>query len=237
MKLTYLFNSGFVIESDRFMIMPDYFKDTVDGFAHQALTSYPGQIYVLASHWHPDHFNREVMRWKEQRPDIHYVFSEDIRNQMKWMNFPDVVFLDKGQEWEDNMLYVKAFGSTDVGISFLIEADDKRIFHAGDLNNWHWNEEVTPEESQAAERDFLNELSFMAETTTQFDLAMFPVDPRLGKDYMLGAQQFVERFETKVFAPMHFGDSYDKANAFRPFAQQAGCRFIGWKTRGETIEF
>jgi L-ascorbate metabolism protein UlaG (beta-lactamase superfamily) len=236
MKLTYLFNSGFVIESERFMIILDYFKDTEEGFVTHALTSYPERIYVFASHWHPDHFNREVMRWQQQRPDIRYIFSDDIRKQMSWMKFPDVVFLDKGQAWEDDTLRVKAFGSTDVGISFLIEAEEKQIFHAGDLNNWHWNEESTPNESQAAENDFLNELAFLTETTTQLALAMFPVDPRLGKDYMRGAQQFVERIRTKVFAPMHFGDSYDKAQTFQSFAQAAGCRFIGWKTRGETIE-
>jgi len=237
MKLTYLYNSGFVIESERFMVIIDYFKDTKEGVVNYVLNSYTGKIYVFVSHCHPDHFNHEVMRWKLKRPDIHYVFSNDIRKEMSWMKFPDVVFLEKGQAWEDDSLYVKAFGSTDVGISFLIETEKKRIFHAGDLHNWHWNEESTPKESQAAERDFLNEVAFLAETTTQLDLAMFPVDPRQGTDYMLGAQQFVKRIRTKSFAPMHFGDNYDKAQAFQPFAEAAGCRFIGWKERGETFEF
>ena len=237
MKLTYLYNSGFVIENERFMIVIDYFKDTKEGFVQQAINSYPKRIYVFVSHWHPDHFNREVMQWKQKRPDICYVFSNDIRKKMVWMKFPGVVFLERGQAWKDDMLCVKAFGSTDVGSSFLIEAEGKQIFHAGDLNNWHWNEEATPKESHAAECDFLNEIALIAETTTQLDVAMFPVDPRQGKDYMLGAEQFVERIRTKVFAPMHFGDNYNKAQAFQSLAEAAGCRFIGWKTRGETIEF
>ena len=237
MKLTYLYNSGFAVECERYMIILDYFKDAKEGIVDNVITSYPGMIYILVSHWHPDHFNREVMRWKQKRQDIRYFFSEDIRQKMKWMDFSDVVFLEKGQTWKDDLLCVKAFGSTDIGISFLIEAEEKRIFHAGDLNNWHWNEESTPKASQAAERDFLNEVAFLAETTTQLDLAMFPVDPRQGKDYMLGAKQFVERIRTSVFVPMHFGDSYDKAQAFQPFAEAAGCRFIKWTKRGETIEF
>ena len=236
MKLTYLYNSGFVIENERFMIVFDYFRDTEEEFVHHALTSYPGMIYTLVSHWHPDHFNREVMRWKQKRQDIRYIFSEDIRQKMNRMDFSDVVFLEKGKTWEDDFLRVKAFGSTDIGVSFLVETQEKRIFHAGDLNNWHWNEESTPQEIQAAERDFLNEVTLLAETTTQLDLTMFPVDPRLGKDYMLGAQQFIEHIRSKVFAPMHFGDNYDKAQAFQPFAEAAGCRFIKWTKRGETIE-
>ena len=236
MRLTYLYNSGFVIENEQFMMILDFFKDTKEAFVQQALTFFPGRIYVFASHWHPDHFNREIMRWKQKRADIRYVFSNDIRKKMVWMKFPDVVFLEKGQLWEDDMLRIKAFGSTDVGISFLIEVEGKLIFHAGDLNNWHWNEESTPKEIEACERDFLNELAFLSKTTTQLDLAMFPVDPRLGKDYMLGAKQFVERIQTKVFAPMHFGDNYDKAQAFRAYAQSFGCHFIGWKEKGETVE-
>jgi len=237
MKLTYLYNSGFVIESERFMIILDYFKDTHEAFVSQAITTFPGRIYVFASHWHPDHFNREVMRWKQKRPDIQYVFSNDIRKKMIWINFKDVVFLDKGQAWEDDFLCVKAFGSTDVGISFLIETEGKQIFHAGDLNNWHWNEESKPKDIQAAEQDFLHEVALLAETTTQLDLALFPVDPRLGKDYMLGAQQFVDRIQTKVFAPMHFGDNYEKAQAFSAYAEASGCRFVAWKGRGDRMEF
>lgn len=26
----------------------------------------------------PHHFNREVLLWKVERPDIHYIFSKDI---------------------------------------------------------------------------------------------------------------------------------------------------------------
>ena len=26
----------------------------------------------------PDHFNREILTWKEARPDIRYIFSKDI---------------------------------------------------------------------------------------------------------------------------------------------------------------
>ena len=237
MKLTYLFHSGFAIEGEQFMMILDFFRDTKEAFVRQALTSFSGRIYVLASHWHIDHFNPDIMRWKQTRPDIRYIFSPDIREMKQNLNFSDVVFLEKGQTWKDNSLRIQAFGSTDVGSSFLIEAEGKLIFHAGDLNNWHWNEESTPEESQACERDFLNEVAYLAETTTQLDLAMFPVDPRQGKDYMLGAKQFVERIQTGVFAPMHFGSSYEKAQAFQTIAQDAGCRFIGWNSTGETIDF
>lgn len=30
-----------------------------------------------------------------------------------------------------------AAGSTDSGVSWIVETEGKRIFHAGDLNNWY----------------------------------------------------------------------------------------------------
>jgi len=237
MKLTYLYNSGFVIEGERFMMILDFFKDAEEGFVLQKITSYPGRIYVLSTHWHPDHFNPEVMRWKKARPDIRYILSKDIVKRRIWMNFRDITSLAKGQGYKDDIVRVQAFGSTDVGSSFLIEVEGKLIFHAGDLNFWHWSEVSTPKEIEVCERHFLKEMALLAETTTQLDLAMFPVDPRQGKDYMLGAEMFIERIHTDVFVPMHFGTDYEKIEAFRDCAQAASCRFIGWKEKGETIDF
>lgn len=236
MKLTYLYNSGFVVECERCTLIVDYFQDADNRFVQEHLPAFPGKLYVLASHWHPDHFNPEIMQWKRERRDIHYLFSKDILRKHTDNHF-DADFLLKGQVWEDDVVRVQAFGSTDVGISFLIETEGKKIFHAGDLNNWHWSEESTPEEVTVCERHFLKEVDLLAKTTSSLDLALFPVDPRQGKDYMLGAEQFVDRIRISAFAPMHFGDDYEKANAFRMYAERTGARFIAWKARGESIMF
>lgn len=240
MKLTYIYHSGFAIESESFTIIIDYYKDTSpnpeQGYVHSQLLKRPGRLYVLSSHSHADHFNPEVLGWREQRPDIRYVFSEDIRDHQKAC-FHDAVFLDKGEEWNDDLLKVRAFGSTDIGISFLMDVEGKCIFHAGDLNNWHWEEESTPEETQEYEHRFLEELDTLAQATQCTDLAMFPVDPRLGKDYTRGARQFIERIHTSWFVPMHFWEKYDKANAFKTWIESKGGRFAEWKQPGDSIVF
>ena len=35
-------------------------------------------------------------------------------------------------------IHVRSFSSTDEGISFFVEKNDWKIFHAGDFNWWHW---------------------------------------------------------------------------------------------------
>ena len=111
-----------------------------------------------------------------------------------------------------------------------------RLFHAGDLNNWHWSEESTPQEIRKAEGDFLAEIKNLQQKAPLVDIAMFPVDSRIGKDYMRGAEQFVERIKTAIFAPMHFGEDYRGGNAFRTFAESRGCRFLTISCRGESFD-
>ena len=235
MRLIYIYHSGFIIESKEFAILIDYYRDTPEFYVHRHFLKRPGRLYILSSHAHPDHFNPEILSWKPERPDIRYILSEDIRDSQKAC-FHDAIFLKKGEEWNDDLLKIKAFGSTDIGISFLLDVADKRIFHAGDLNNWHWSEESTPQEIRKAEGDFLAEIKNLQQKAPRVDIAMFPVDSRIGKDYMRGAEQFVERIKTAIFAPMHFSEDYRGGNAFRTFAESRGCRFLTISRRGESFD-
>ena len=238
MRLTYIYHSGFAIEGENFTIIIDYYRDSDgenDGIVHDSLLHRAGKLYVLSTHSHSDHFNPEILKWKQHRPDIQYIFSRDILED-RHVRFDGAVYLSPSELYHDNTLCIQAFGSTDVGCSFLIEVAGKLIFHAGDLNNWHWKEESTMEESAEYEAAYLHELEILARVTNRFDLVMFPIDPRLGREYMLGAEQFVCRFAVGCFAPMHFHDQYEKAAAFRSFAEKNGSLFIGWAFPGETVE-
>lgn len=240
MKLDYIYHSGFAIEAEGVTLIIDYYKDSQEetlnrGIVHDYLLQKPGKLYVLSSHFHPDHFNREVLKWKEQRPDIQYIFSKDIVKYRRATK-EDAFYMNKGETYQDDALRIDAFGSTDVGISFLIQLQGKSIFHAGDLNNWHWSEESTEEEIHKADGDFLAEVKFLKQATPAIDLVMFPVDRRMGKDYMKGAKQFIEQIKTTIFVPMHFSDDYEGGNAFRSVAEADGCRFISISHRGESFD-
>ena len=239
MQLTYIFHSGFIVSGQGFSILIDYWRDTKffkKGYVHQHFLQSTDKLYVLSSHAHPDHFNPKILTWHEKQPDIQYIFSSDILPKIKNnLKTPNIFYLDKAAVYTDNHIQVKAFGSTDIGISFAIEAGGKRIFHAGDFNNWHWNEESTEEEIRTAETSFLRKLKILAKAYPMFDLVMFPVDPRLGKDYMRGAEQFVQTIQTGAFAPMHFGFNYSGANAFKATAEAYGSRFLSIRACGENF--
>lgn len=46
--------------------------------------------------------------------------------------------MDVGDSYSNEDFTVKMYGSTDAGGSFLIHCHGITIFHAGDLNWWHW---------------------------------------------------------------------------------------------------
>ena len=232
MTLDYIYHSGFAIETEGVTVIIDYYKDSSEtehnrGIVHDYLLQRPGKLYVLATHFHPDHFNREILTWKEERLDIRYIFSKDILKSHR-AKPEDAIYIKKGEIYEDDAIRIEAFGSTDVGSSFLI--------HAGDLNNWHWSEESTEAEIRKANGDFLAEVKYLKEKAPEIDLALFPVDRRMGKDYMKGAKQFIEQIKTTIFVPMHFSEDYEGGNALRDFAENAGCRFISITHRGESFE-
>lgn len=240
MKLHYIYHSGFAIETEKVIIIIDYYKDSSEdvsnrGIVHDYLLHQKVPIYVLATHFHPDHYNREILEWKKQHPNIQYIFSSDILKHRK-SGKDTANYLHKGDVYNDENIRIVTCGSTDVGSSFIIYVENKILFHAGDLNNWHWCEESTEEEIKKANDDFLAEIKYLKEKASEVDIAMFPVDRRMGKDYTKGAKQFIEQIKTTIFVPMHFGEDYEGGNAFHETAEASGCHFIDITHRGETFD-
>lgn len=236
MTLTYIYHSCFVVESENFSLIFDYYKDTRESWVKNHLPYLNGNIYVFCSHSHHDHFNADVLQWKNIRSDVRYIFSSDILDE-KLCQPSDAVFLSKLESYKDKFINVKAYGSTDLGISFAVEAGGKSIFHAGDLNNWHWKNESTPEEIKEAQDFYLSELNTLGNDKKVFDLAMFPVDPRLGSDFALGAEEFLEKIKVKLFAPMHSWERYDEVIPFEKIAERFGSRFFKITQEGDKTTF
>lgn len=135
MQLTYIFHSGFALETDRCILVFDYWMDPA-GVMPRLLQS-PKPLYVFSSHFHEDHFNRDIFSWRTRKANARYILSKDILKHRRAQKEEADAWLGKGATWEDELLRVTATGSNDSGVSWVIETDGKRIFHAGDLNNWY----------------------------------------------------------------------------------------------------
>lgn len=107
-----------------------------------------------------------------------------------------------GDERGFGALTVHAYGSTDEGVSFYVNFAGITLFHAGDLNLWHWRDESSITEIEAAERAFYDCVAPIPKQ--KIDVAFFPVDPRQGSMYDAGAGYFIMTVKPKFFIPMHF---------------------------------
>lgn len=63
MTLTYIFHSGFVLETKKSILIFDYWLDPGNVVPQFLQNKKP--LYVFASHFHEDHFNKEILEWKK----------------------------------------------------------------------------------------------------------------------------------------------------------------------------
>ena len=253
MTLRYIFHSGFLLETEKSILIFDYWMDPANVMKPYIDPSGSKHIYVFASHFHEDHFTKETFEWSQNNPftDYTYILSKDIIKRSRAKKEDADVWMAKGSAWEDENIKVIATGSNDSGVSWIVETEGKTIFHAGDLCNWYarfladgapegeiyseeFGEYINP---KAEEKRFLGELKDIHKITGTFDLVMFPVDGRIGNGYTLGGRQFIERFKVGLFVPMHFvASGFESAWRMEPFCQEKNIPFWCIKTEGDTLE-
>lgn len=234
-KLTYIFHSCFMLETEQCVLIFDYWKDSPEGDVKKMLEHTGKRVYFMASHFHEDHFNPEIIAMNVPNGDKRIILSRDIIRRHRAKETDADVVMRKGDVYNDEYIKIKAFGSTDAGVSFMLETDGKKIFHAGDLNNWHWEDESTPQEVKKMEGDFKAVLRDIKAEYPTVNLAMFPVDPRLGTDFARGARQWLQTIKTTYLAPMHFPPAREKAMTFGKEAEMCGTKFLYIRHEGELI--
>lgn len=246
MSITYIYHSGFAIETSRCVLVFDYWMDPAGVVPPLLATSKP--VYVLASHFHEDHFTRAIFAWRG--PRVTYILSKDILRHRRADKGEADVWMAKGAVWHDELITVWATGSNDSGVSWIVEVDGRRFFHAGDLNNWYarfladdyaggtiHSDEFGEIDPLKDEKRYLGELKDIRKLADSFDVVMFPVDGRIGNGYTRGARQFVERFGVGLFVPMHFvASGFESAWRMQEFTAARGIPFWRIRREGEARE-
>jgi L-ascorbate metabolism protein UlaG (beta-lactamase superfamily) len=87
-----------------------------------------------------------------------------------------------------------------------VSRPELKLYHAGDLNWWHWAGEPD-NENEAMAAAYKAEIDKLRGET--FDIAFVPVDPRLGKEYLWGLDYFMRRAAARAVFPMHLGNHYE----------------------------
>ena len=218
LDVTYYHHSGFSAAMEDVLLVFDYWLGEKGELPEskritpEMLAAYR-EIYVFISHEHPDHLDPAVFEWRKE-VNVTYIVSGDmpVGTRGRRMSPGDEMVLSP-------RVKVKAFESTDLGVSFLVDLCGVHIFHAGDLNFWHWREESTIKEIEEADEHFRRAVDPIMKES--IDLAFFPVDPRQGRLFDAGANYFIMSVKPRLLIPMHF---WGRAEIAVEFARRSRCR-------------
>ena len=216
--ITHYYHSGFSVASERTLVVFDYWRgEKAELPPDKQLTVEKlkafDNVFVFISHEHIDHLDPVVFTWSEAG-NVSYIVSSDmpVGTRGKRMAPGDTLKLS-------DELTVTAFDSTDLGVSFLADFCGIRIFHAGDLNFWHWRDESTMQEIDEADEEFRKALAPIA--THPVDIAFFPLDPRQGTMFEAGANFFILSVKPRILIPMHY---FHRAEVAMEYARTASTR-------------
>ena len=193
MKVTFIEHSGFMVEMEQNVLLFDYYQGEIPSFDGSKT------LYVFASHSHADHYDPAIWKLKEQYKDIHYILSDDIKDN------EGAVVMKAHEKKEVAGIEIETLRSNDMGVAFLVKVEGKTIYHAGDLNWWHWNGEPE-EDNEYYKKTFQDEMKYLE--GKKIDLAFMLLDPRQEDKYCWGMNYFLEHTDSKVVFPMHCFEHY-----------------------------
>ena len=210
MNVTYIHHSGFLVETDRFYYLFDY----ESGRLPELDVEKP--IVVLSSHSHGDHYNAEIFPVLSALGMRHVraVLSDEIKSPVN----VDVLQVSPGKTYAlEPGQTLTTFRSTDLGVAFLVEDQGALIYHAGDLNDWVWEEESAAYNEQMT-ADYRKQIGLLSEAlqNRQIDLAFVVLDPRQEKDYDRGLCWFLQHIPVRQVYPMHY---WEKPAVIETFLQ------------------
>lgn len=225
MKITYIHHSSFLAETDRCYLLFDYTEGVIPPLSDKPL-------YIFASHRHGDHFSSAV--FDIHHPQVTFILSDDISNRQIPAD-KDAIRIGPHQENEVGLLKIKTYQSNDEGVAFLVKTDHGTIYHAGDLNHWHWSSE--PDDwNQMMAASYDQELALLRDE--KIKIAFLPADPRLGDSFYLGIDDFMREVGADFIFPMHLWGDYDTISRLKmhPAVQDYKDKIVDIHQEGESYD-
>ncbi|MFI3170951.1 MAG: MBL fold metallo-hydrolase [Eubacteriales bacterium] len=221
MKITYVFHSCYIVETTKAVFVFDYYDGEIKELPMNKA------VYFLNSHSHFDHCS-EQMFTIAKKSNRTFIFSSDIKIHPN--TDERVIVVKERMTYKIDEMTLHTFHSTDMGVAFLLETEEGNLYHAGDLNWWHWDGE-TNEYNEQMGSDYKEEIARIKEKDIQIDVAFLPLDQRLEKSYDWGMIYFMKHLEPRKVMPMHFfSENFDicknvskEHNHFKDFQSQFIC--------------
>ena len=218
MKITYIGHSGVSVEYEDWVCVFDHYNGDIPEFDKEK------KILFFVSHFHADHFNRDIFSQREKYGHIAFILSKDVRRHMSAkvraaLCGKDTFFVDKNRKYfinvddlqvseegdADKDICVETLRSTDEGVAFIVSIKGKTLYHSGDLHWWTWKGE-TEKEYEAMTKAYTSEIDKLK--GRHIDVAFSVLDPRQEERYWMGMDYFLTHVDADVVFPIHFWNEF-----------------------------
>lgn len=211
MKVTYIYHSGFLVETENCYYIFDYYRGELP-----ILDTWK-PVVVFASHAHRDHYNPEIFEILQRKgiKQIHAVLAKDISKRKYPPEGIPAIRVRMDEEYElPAETKLRTLHSTDAGVAFVVSCKEGTIYHAGDLNDWVWEGEPDKENRQMT-GSYRHEIQKLK--NIEIDIAFVPLDPRQEDYYADGMSYFLRNVSAKKVYPMHY---WEKPEIIEQFLEE-----------------
>lgn len=202
-KVTFIHHSAFMVELQEHVLLFDYTQGEIPAYDRNK------DLYVFASHAHGDHYSPSILQLNAK--EVILGFEMEQKNDNIYCLLPH-----SSKTLHD--IKIHTFFSTDEGVAFLIECEGRRIYHAGDLHNWHWPGDTLQEENWMKQH-YEEEMRYLAPFHPH--IAFVVLDPRLQMYAEEGMDTFFSMVEADIVFPMHLWGDFHFAKQYQKTHQKS----------------
>ena len=232
MNVIYLGHSGFLVETGSSYYLFDHIRGDLPDLSEKK------KLFVFVSHAHRDHWDPGIFTDRRLRNADSFILGFDIRDPYEELvrqgRIPSgipVIWASPQETIRIREFTCEPLLSTDEGVAFPVRTEEGVIYHAGDLNWWHWNGDPEERNLERA-RNFKREIDRLK--GIHIDAAFVPLDPRLEDAYCLCMDYCMETLDAERVFPMHFWKDYGLCRRYQEYLKE---RYPDWYERFRPVRF
>ncbi len=211
LRVEYINNNGYIVETDKAV----YVFDFVDGFLPATYLRKNKPLIFFVTNGDKEHYSQSIYSYRKTVIFAYDILQEPYNKVFKM--YPNEMI---------HLGFAKVYTrpTTRDGVVYIIKEDDKTIIHAGNLNNYHYQEFSSAKRVELETQNFNECLNGLREFENP-DILIAPVNPVIGFNYEYGAKRSTRVLNPKHFFPTQFR-RYSEISSFVTFGEaEEGTEF------------